>query len=95
MGTFSTGVTVLLILALIVVLAARSHRIPSRRRVRRVRRILRKARPFKGTWAYEVQLLNVVLMWYHDSVTARRHESCGTRIMGGRFRVWLDPYWRL
>lgn len=58
------------------------------------RRILRRMLPFKGQFAYEMQIMPIVLQWRHDG----QGWSKATRGRGltiGNFHTWYDSAWLL
>lgn len=54
---------------------------------RRIRRIVRRLRPYKGSHSYEVQIGAFVLQ--------ARHRHADPFFQAARFRVWRDELWRL
>jgi hypothetical protein len=62
--------------------------------MRKIKRIIRRLRPSRGTYSYECQVGPMVVLWYHDEgMCAVRHYgwSCTRGI--GRLRLWRDKSW--
>jgi hypothetical protein len=64
------------------------------------KKIARNLKPFKGQYAYEIQILPFVLQWRHDGkiwkdqgVQFFNKRYTHFQITIGRFCVWTDSAW--